>query len=282
MTQGTKRSEMKESFAKKSFGQNFLVDQNVISRIISALDPQPGETIIEIGAGRGALTELLIESGARVIAIELERDMVALLSERFGNSNSFSLIEADALKIDFASLLQEHQLEPQAKLVANLPYYISTAILQNLIAQRETFSEMILMFQREVVDRITAAPNSKERGYLTVLVDAYLETVRLFDVSPQSFAPVPKVRSSIVRMVRKETLIESGKEDLFRELISLSFSQKRKTLQNNLKNAGAPISGRIAELGGVAEFLSAAGIQPNRRAESLTTQEWLRLLRIIS
>ncbi len=141
---------------------------------------------------------------------------------------------------------------------------------------------MILMFQREVVDRITAAPNSKERGYLTVLVDAYLETVRLFDVSPQSFAPVPKVRSSIVRMVRKETLIESGKEDLFRELISLSFSQKRKTLQNNLKNAGAPISGRIAELGGVAEFLSAAGIQPNRRAESLTTQEWLRLLRIIS
>ncbi len=106
MTQGTKRSEMKESFAKKSFGQNFLVDQNVISRIISALDPQPGETIIEIGAGRGALTELLIESGARVIAIELERDMVALLSERFGNSNSFSLIEADALKIDFASLLR--------------------------------------------------------------------------------------------------------------------------------------------------------------------------------
>ena len=143
----------KPPFAKKSFGQNFLVDGNYINKIIAALDPQIGENIFEIGAGRGALTEKLVESGANVVAIELEREMLAVLKEKFKNCENFQLIESDALKVDFSALGIQHSAL-KIKLVANLPYYISTAILQKLIEQREVFSEMILMFQREVVERI--------------------------------------------------------------------------------------------------------------------------------
>ncbi|MBC7798274.1 MAG: methyltransferase domain-containing protein, partial [Pyrinomonadaceae bacterium] len=164
---------MKKTFAKKSFGQNFLVDGNYINKIIAALDLQAGETVIEIGSGRGALTEGFIESGANVIAIELERDMNAVLRGRFGDRENFQLIEADALKIDYSTLRTTAVFSrsagslpaseetaagklPALRLVANLPYYISTAILQKLIEQRDCFSEMILMFQLEVVERITA------------------------------------------------------------------------------------------------------------------------------
>ncbi|MDQ6788067.1 MAG: 16S rRNA (adenine(1518)-N(6)/adenine(1519)-N(6))-dimethyltransferase RsmA, partial [Acidobacteriota bacterium] len=191
----------RKPFAKKSFGQNFLVDQNYIDKIIGALNPQKGETIIEIGAGRGALTEKLVESGAKIIAIELDRDLIPLLKNKFGACENFELVEADALKFNFHELTKAKDQKPKTKLVANLPYYISTAILQRLIEQREAFSEMILMFQREVVERITAQAGNSERGFLTVLVEAYLTTEKLFDVPPAAFRPAPKVQSAVVRLI---------------------------------------------------------------------------------
>jgi len=265
----------KTPYAKKSFGQNFLTDQNYIIKIISALNPQKDETVIEIGAGRGALTEKLLESGANVIAIELEREMIGVLKKRFDEFENFKLIEQDALKIDFAKITTNNEQRTTNKLVANLPYYISTAILQKLIEQRACFSEMILMFQREVVERITAEVGNKERGFLTVLVEAFLTAEKLFDVSPNAFRPAPKVWSAVVRLTPKtETPFDD--EKLFKELISAGFAQKRKTILNNLKNAPPALRKKIGDAEGVLEK---AQIAPNRRAESLSLEEWKQLFK---
>jgi len=257
-----KSKVQKTSFAKKSFGQNFLIDQNYITKIISALNPQKDETIIEIGAGRGALTEILIESGANVIAIELERDMIAVLRERFTDKDNFKLVESDALTVDFAELLKTKDQRPKTKLVANLPYYISTAILQTLIEQRDCFSELILMFQREVVERITAKVGNSERGFLTVMTEAYLTAEKLFDVPPTAFLPAPKVWSSVIRLLPKGEKI--GDINLFREIVSAGFVQKRKTIFNNLKN----------KFGDIENVLQQCRIDSKRRAETLTIEEW--------
>ena len=259
----------KTSFAKKSFGQNFLVDQNYISKIITALNPQEDETIIEIGAGRGALTQKLIESGANIIAVELERNMISVLRERFGNQSNFKLIEADALKVDFSLLSTQHSAL-STKLVANLPFNISTAILQKLIEQRDCFSEMILMFQREVVERITAQVGNSERGFLSVMVQAYLETEKLFDVPPVAFLPAPKVWSAVVRLTAKPNSAIAD-ERLFREIVSAAFMQKRKTIFNNLKNAAPHLREKF---GDPHQLLENCRIAPNRRAETLTIEEW--------
>lgn len=267
---------MKKTFAKKSFGQNFLVDQNYIAKIISVLNPQENETIVEIGPGRGALTEKLIASGAQIYAIELERDMIAVLQEKFSVNENFHLIESDALKIDFREITHQSKSEnrrQETKLVANLPYYISTAILQKLIEQRESFSEMILMFQREVVERITAQVGSSERGFLTVLTEAFLDAEKLFDVPPSAFRPAPKVWSSIVRLKPKaENIIENDR--LFREVISSAFRQKRKTILNNLKDSEILPKNWL-------KILETSQIEQQRRAESLNIDEWRNLVSAI-
>ena len=260
-------------FAKKSLGQNFLVDQNYIKEIIIALDPQPGETVIEIGPGRGALTRHLVESGAEVVAIELDRDLIPVLQNEFGKNENFRLIEDDALQIDFSKLdAQPSKIKDQSskiKLAANLPYYISTAILQRLIEQRAVFSEFVLMLQREVVDRMTAEPGNSERGFLTVLVEAFCETEKLFDVPPTAFRPAPKIWSAVARLRVKESP-EIEDEALFRNLLSLGFAQKRKTILNNLKG----------KYPAAREVLERSGIEPNRRAETLTLDEWRRLVSV--
>lgn len=264
----------KTPFAKKSFGQNFLVDNNYIEKIISALDVRETESIVEIGGGRGALTEKLLETGANVTVIELEREMIAVLTEKFAGFDNFKLIESDALKVDFADFTKTEVQGSKTKLVANLPYYISTAILQKLIEQRGVFSEMILMFQREVVERITAQVGSRERGFLTVLTEAFLTAEKLFDVPPNAFRPAPKVWSAVVRLTPKDEN-EIRDEKLFREMISAGFAQKRKTILNNLKNASAELKTKIGDAG---HLLVKSGIEPNRRAETLTLEEWKQIL----
>ena len=158
-----------------------------MDRIIRAFDPQPDETIVEIGPGQGALTSRLVEKAGRVIAVEFDRELVSGLRTQFSHASHFALIEADALTINYCETIR---LSEKARVIANLPYNVGTAILQRLIEQRGCISEMTLMLQREVVDRIVAQPGSAERGYLSVLVEAYCETERLFDVPPQAFASV--------------------------------------------------------------------------------------------
>ena len=251
--------------AKKSLGQNFLRDQIVVNKIVGALNLREGETVIEIGPGTGALTETLLEEAGRVIAVEFDRDMVAVLQERFGRAINFKLVNADALGVDFASLLPPERSGQKVKLIANLPYNISTPILQRLIEQREMFSELILMFQREVVDRIIASAGGKERGFLSVMVEDAFSTEHLFDVSPRAFQPVPKVWSSVIRLKPKEETTPEPKK--FRRLVSTAFMQKRKTIFNNLKSSYED----------AATLLETSGIDGKRRAETLTLNEWRSL-----
>ena len=188
---------------KRRFGQNFLVDKNVVNRILDAVQPKPDETIIEIGPGRGALTGRLLETGARVIAIEFDRDLVPQLREQFTGYANLTLIEADALTVDFCRLVQPASA---ARVVANLPYNIGTAILQRLIEQRVCITEMFVMLQREVAERITATTDSPERGYFSVFVEAYCEAEKLFDVPARAFRPVPKVVSTVVHLRVRERI----------------------------------------------------------------------------
>ncbi len=258
--------------AKKRLGQNFLVDESYARRIVGALGPRAGETVLEIGPGRGALTALLLERGARVVAVELDRELVPLLRERFGARAEFKLVEADALGLDFCAALEP---AAEARVVANLPYNISTAILQRLFEQRRCVPEMVLMLQREVVERITAPPGSAERGYLTVLVEAFCQSEALFDVPPGAFRPVPKVWSTVARLRARGVEAEGFDEKLFLRLAGAGFAQKRKTILNNLRAAPEDLRALFEGAGGAAALLEAAGVDPVRRAEALTHAEWV-------
>lgn len=280
---GKRSSRAEIQPAKRSLGQNFLVNPDYIDRIIASLELKKDETVVEIGPGRGALTRRLIERAGKVLAIEIDRDLIPELNREFKGNENFFLIEQDALQIDFRNLLLLQSPPRKTKLAANLPYYISTAILQHLLGSRLCFERLVVMLQREVVRRICAPPATRDRGYLSVLVQTFFSVENLFDVPPTAFRPVPKVWSSVVRLIPKHDS-ESGidNEEIYRELVSCAFRQKRKTLLNNLKNAAGEMKNRIAAHGGATEFLNDAGIDPQRRAESLELGEWRRLAESLS
>ncbi len=255
--------------AKKSLGQNFLRDTEVIRRISVALELDEQDTVLEIGPGRGALTERILESGASVVAVEIDRELATVLQTQFHFAPNFRIIAADILTTDLADILMGAD-PAKTKLVGNLPYYISTAILQKLALERLLFSKCILMLQREVVDRITAKPGNSERGFLTVLIEAAFEVERLFDVSPAAFTPQPKVWSSVVALTPKPLSI--GDETTFRNLISAAFAQKRKTILNNLKNFRDD----------AAKVLAESAIDPRRRAETITLEEWFEIYSLLT
>jgi 16S rRNA (adenine1518-N6/adenine1519-N6)-dimethyltransferase len=261
----------------KSLGQNFLVNEGVVRRIVDALSPSPEDTIIEIGPGRGALTAHLLDKAGLVVAVEFDRNLVPILQEMFAARQNLTLLAANALAVDFCEAIQP---ATQARVVANLPYNIATAILQRLIAQRSCLCELVLMLQREVVERITAAPGSKERGYLSVFVEAYCETEKLFDVAPGSFRPVPRVWSSVIRLTaRKEPVVNVKNEELLWQLVSAGFAQKRKTILNNLRGGPPALVETIKRHGGASIILCRAEIDLQRRAETISLEEWLRLAR---
>lgn len=263
----------------KRLGQNFLTDQRVIQRIISALDPRADETIIEIGPGRGALTAPLLEKAGRLVAIEFDQNLIPLLTEQFGTKKSFKLIQSDALITNVCEVIHP---APQARIVANLPYNISTAILQRLIEQRSCLTEMVLMLQKEVVARITAPASSSERGYLSVFVEAHSETERLFDVPPSSFRPAPKVWSSVIRLILRPRLAANvSDENLLWQVVSAGFAHRRKTILNNLRDAPEPLQMLVKSHGGASIVLCQAGVDLQRRAETLTLNEWASITRTL-
>ena len=253
--------------AKKSLGQNFLVDQRVIDGIIEAFHPAKHDTVVEIGPGRGALTERLVGLVDKLYALEFDRTLVPILRERFSDHENFFVLENDALAFDFAELKTD---EKRVRLIANLPYNISTAILQRLFAYPDVFEDCVLMFQREVAQRIMAPPGTSDRGYLSVMTELYFHSEVIFDVPPEAFRPVPKVWSTVMRLSSQKPRRLSN--DGFERLVAEGFAQKRKTMGNNLKRAFP------AHL----EALSAASIDPSRRAETLTLDEWLRLSEAIA
>jgi 16S rRNA (adenine1518-N6/adenine1519-N6)-dimethyltransferase len=258
--------------AKKSLGQNFLVGTHYPQRIVTSVAPQPDETILEIGPGHGALTELLVATNANVIAIELDRALISELNAQFADAPNFRLVEADALEVNFCELIQPAS---SARVVANLPYYISTAILQRLLEHRACLTEMTVMLQREVVERIVAQPGGKEYGYLAALVQFFCEAKKLFDVPPGAFRPVPKVTSSVVRLrVRATPAAVVADEVFFVELLKVLFAQRRKTIWNNLRAAKGRLHKDDLQL---RAALEAAPIDPQRRAETLSLEETAKL-----
>lgn len=265
---------------KKNLGQHFLEDESVVERIVQEVGPRRDETIVEIGPGRGILTARLAREAGRLLAIEFDRDLVPALFEKFGALTNFELLEGDALTVDLCAMISPAK---KARVVANLPYYISTAILQRLINQRACLEEMVLMLQREVVDRIIAAPSSSDRGFLSVLVEAYCETDKLFDVPPTAFRPVPKVWSTVVRLtVRPQIAIDVEDETLLWRVVSAGFAQRRKTIFNNLRSTTPDLRSQIESVGGAREVLGLSQIEPRRRAETLSLEEWARLTQAIA
>lgn len=263
----------------KRFGQNFLTDQRIVQRIIEALAPHPDETIVEIGPGEGALTSHLLESAGHLVAIEFDRNLITPLAKRFGSNHNFSLIQDDALTTDLCEVIRP---ATRARVVANLPYNVGTAILQRLIEQRSCLAEMVVMLQKEVVDRITAPAGSHERGYLSVFVEAYCETERLFDVAPSSFRPAPKVWSSVVRLTLRPGLpVDIKNEELLWQVVSAGFAQRRKTILNNLRSAVSSLQETIKNHGGASISLCRAEVDLQRRAETLTLEEWSRIARAL-
>lgn len=267
---------MVEPHPSKRLGQHFLRDQRTIERIIEALNPGADETIIEIGPGTGALTATLVERAGRVVAVEFDNKLAPLLSERFAEAANFRLLMADALTTDFCA---EIRPASSARLVANLPYNISTAILQRLIAQRVCLEEMVLMLQREVVERVLAAPGTSDRGFISVLVEAYCEAEKLFDVAPGAFRPPPKVWSSVMRVrFRPRINANVADEELLWKTVSAGFAQKRKTILNNLRNSSGRLQDTLKRNGGASIVLCKAGVDLRRRAETLTIEEWTRIV----
>ena len=260
----------------KRLGQHFLHDRNIISKILKAFDPRSDETVVEIGPGTGALTAELVERAGKLIAIEFDRKLVPALLERFGARENFRLVEGDALEADICGEILPAKT---VRLIANLPYNISTAILQRLIEQRRCISEMVLMLQKEVVERMLAPAGSSDRGYLSVLVEAYCESEKLFDVSPGAFRPPPKVWSSVVKLKLRQGPIADGvDEKLLWQVVSAGFAQKRKTMLNNLRNATGSLQQIVKNNGGASIVLCKAEVDLQRRAETLTLEEWARIV----
>jgi 16S rRNA (adenine1518-N6/adenine1519-N6)-dimethyltransferase len=264
----------------KRFGQNFLIDKRVVDRIIDAFHPQAGETVVEIGPGRGALTTSLLSVPVKVVAVELDRQLIPILESEFGRYENFKLVTSDALQVNFC---EEILPATKARIVANLPYNIATALLQRLIGQRQCLSEMVLMLQREVVDRMLAPSCSRERGYLSVLMQAYADIEKLFDVPPTAFRPVPKIISTVIRLrFRTQLVFNEAEENILWEIVSAGFAQRRKTILNNLRAAPPPLGRRIKENGGASIVLCRAEVDLQRRAETLELNEWVRIAQTLT
>ena len=251
--------------ARKRFGQNFLRDDHVINRIVSAIDASQEDHLVEIGPGQGALTDALVKIGCAIDVIELDRDLVPGLLAAFSVYPAFTLHSADALSFDFTSLVKD---EVPLRVVGNLPYNISTPLIFKLLDHAEIIQDMHFMLQREVVERLAAEPGSKAWGRLGIMAQYRCQVEHLFDVPPSAFHPPPKVQSAIVRL--KPWLEPPWQECDFSSLervVRTAFAQRRKTLRNNLKG-----------LIDVSQ-LELLGIDPGARAETLELNQFIEIAR---
>ncbi|MEO5701339.1 MAG: 16S rRNA (adenine(1518)-N(6)/adenine(1519)-N(6))-dimethyltransferase RsmA [Casimicrobiaceae bacterium] len=245
--------------ARRRFGQNFLVDAHYIRRIVDAVAPQPGETVVEIGPGLAALTPSLVERAGHVTALEIDRDLAARLAADFPPER-LTLIVGDALEYDFGDL------GPGLRVVGNLPYNISSPLLFHLAAHRHVLRDIHVMLQREVVARMTASPGTADYGRLTVMLQVSFAVTRLFTVPAGAFRPVPKVESAVARLVPLGAAAPHVADAaLFARLVSASFGQRRKTLRNALAS--------LCD----GDALLRAGIDPAARGETLSVDQFVQL-----
>ena len=261
---------------KKSFGQNFLTDTNILQKIVDTAEIDKNVNVIEIGPGIGALTEFLAESAAEVMAFEIDDRLVPILADTLRDFDNVTVVNQDILKVNLAQYIAEFKNpDLPIKVVANLPYYITTPILMHLIESGIPFSEFVVMMQREVADRISAQPNTKAYGSLSIAVQYYMTAKVAFIVPRTVFVPAPNVDSAILKMVRREQpAVEVQDEKFFFKVSKASFVHRRKTLWNNLTSHFGKSEETKAKL---TAALEQADLSPSVRGEALTLADFARL-----
>ena len=261
---------------KKSFGQNFLTDTNILQKIVDTAEIDKKVNVIEIGPGIGALTEFLAESAAEVMAFEIDDRLVPILADTLRDFDNVTVVNQDILKVDLAQYIAEFKNpDLPVKVVANLPYYITTPILMHLIESGIPFSEFVVMMQKEVADRISAQPNTKAYGSLSIAVQYYMTAKVAFIVPRTVFVPAPNVDSAILKMVRRDQpAVEVQDEKFFFKVSKASFVHRRKTLWNNLTSHFGKSEETKAKL---TVALEQAELSPSVRGEALTLADFARL-----
>ena len=264
--------------ANKKLGQNFLIDYNVINQIIDKSNIQKEDLVIEIGPGLGTLTAKLLEHAGKVIAIELDDRMIKILNDRFKLYDNFSLLHEDILKVNLKELISKSKEElSNVKIVANLPYYITTPIIMKLLEDNLDIVSITVMVQKEVADRITARPGDKLSGAITYSVDYYAQAKNLMFVSKECFLPSPEVDSEVIYLkIREKPQIQVKNKDLFFKVIKASFMQRRKTLLNGLTNSGIVKNKEMAK-----KIIEEMNLSVDIRGEKLTTQQFAELTDLI-
>jgi 16S rRNA (adenine1518-N6/adenine1519-N6)-dimethyltransferase len=256
----------------KSLGQNFLIDGSVLDRIAEGAELSEEDVVLEVGPGIGVLTQVLCERAGRVVAVEIDRGLLPVLDETLSEYSNVEVVLGDILRLDLPQLFEEKFSGKQVKVVANLPYYITTPIIMNFFEKKLPVERIVVMVQKEVADRMQAVPSTKAYGTLSIAVQYYAEAKIVTTVSAGSFFPPPNVDSAVIALIRREKPAVAVKdEDLFFRVVKAAFAQRRKTLPNTLSST----MGVAKDL--LREALAKAEIDPMRRGESLSLEEFGRL-----
>lgn len=259
---------------QKKFGQNFLIDTHVLDKIVSAADISEDDVVLEIGPGIGTLTQYLAYRAKEVIAVEIDKMLIPILQDTLSGYDNVTILNEDILKVDIAALVQEKNNGKPIKIVANLPYYITTPIIMGLFENHVPLASVTVMVQKEVADRMQAGPGTKDYGALSLAVQYYSDPYIVAKVPPNCFMPRPKIGSAVIRLTRhKEQPYDVKNEKLLFQLIRASFNQRRKTLANGLKN----YSGLDFSKEEVEQAIADCGYLPTVRGEALTLEEFAKL-----
>lgn len=257
---------------QKKYGQNFIGDPALLERIATVCDWQPDDRALEIGPGAGTLTRAIAREAEEVLAVEIDRRLAPLLEETLADCANVHLVFTDALKADLDALMRDTLgWDGRYKLIANLPYYITTPLIMHVLEDSEKVSELVIMVQKEVGERLCAAPRSKAYGAVTVMVQYAATVARAFDVGRHAFVPAPEVDSTILHLIPYEKRpIQAQSDAVLRRVVKAAFSQRRKTLRNSLSSLGC-------DKALIKQALEAAGIEDSRRAETLSVAEFVAL-----
>lgn len=257
---------------QKKYGQNFIGDPALLERIATVCDWQPGDRALEIGPGAGTLTRAITREAEEVLAVEIDRRLAPLLEETLADCANVHLVFTDALKADLDALMRDTLgWDGRYKLIANLPYYITTPLIMHVLEDSEKVSELVIMVQKEVGERLCAAPGSKAYGAVTVMVQYAATVARAFDVGRHAFVPAPEVDSTILHLIPYEKRpIQAQSDAVLRRVVKAAFSQRRKTLRNSLSSLGC-------DKALIKQALEAASIEDSRRAETLSVAEFVAL-----
>lgn len=257
-------------FPQKRLGQHFLVDRNILAKVIRTAQVEKGDVVLEVGPGLGEMTLALAQHAKKVIAVEIDSKLAVILKQKVRDFSNVEVVKSDILKMDFSQFLRKER--HPIKVVANLPYQITTPLLFRFIESKEAFSTLTLMLQKEVAERMVASPGRKEYGPLSIFIQMFSDVSIRFFIKPSAFFPPPKVESAVVRMSFKEKpVVKLEAEEWFKKVVKGCFGYRRKTLMNALKHSGLPLPQSIESR------MEKIGIDPRRRPETLTIQEFVHL-----